>query len=50
MTGFVQPLPFFVGAVGLCGRISGAEPRQAGEVIGQIGHVGSVAKIVGRRE
>lgn len=31
-------MALFLGAVGLCGRSSGAEPSEAGKVIGQIGH------------
>ncbi len=38
MIGSGRPVPLFVGAVGLCGRSSGAEPGQAGEVVGQVGH------------
>jgi hypothetical protein len=37
VTGFGRRVPLFVGAVGLCGRNSGAEPGQAAEVVDEIG-------------
>jgi hypothetical protein len=36
--GFGRPVRVFVEAVGLCGRSSGAEPRQASEVVDETGH------------